>query len=425
MAAQRVDPIEAYRFAVNPFQVDVLDQLGFLRTFVAADGAHVTDADGRRYLDMCAEHGAATLGHRHPRVVEALTEAVRRGSPFIIPLGLSNQAGPLAERLCALAGEWLRRVYFCTGGSEAIDNAMKFAMAATGREGFVGFSGAFHGLTCGPLPLIGHEFWRRPLPHWSPAGRFTVPFGDVEQLEKTLASESVAAVIVEAVQGAGGARTWTPADLQRVARACAAHGALLIADEVLTGVGRTGRWFAFQHAGVEPDIVVVSKGLSGGMIPVAAVLMTRTVHESVYSSPARAFVHSSTFQGHLLGMVAGQAVLDVVTEEGLVERAEATGQQLRSRFEQVRAEGIGLGRVRGEGLLLGVEIEGIAGVHAPDGAAACVKALHERGVLVEVAAHDQSWLRLNPPLNLTDEAVEEFVDALRASLNQIAAARHA
>jgi ornithine--oxo-acid transaminase len=413
------DAIEAYRDAVNPYQVEVLDRLGLLRTFVDAAGEHITDSTGRRYLDLVAAHGAAILGHRHPKVVAALTETLHKGSPFVVPLGLPTRTGQLAQRLCDLAGGALRRVYFCTGGSEAIENAMKFAMAATGREAFVAFGNGFHGFTPGPLPLAGHDFWRLPLPHWAPAGRISVPFGDVEQLEKVLARGEVAAVLVEAVQGLGGARPWPADELRAVARICAEHGTLLVADEILTGIGRTGRWFAYQHAGVEPDVVVVSKGLTGAMVPVAAVLMTPAVHQGVYASPQRAFIHGSTFQGHLLGMVSGSAVLDVMTEENLVERAVTTGALLRGRLEQLQAEGVGLTGVRGRGMLLGAQVRGISEPGAPDGAIGAVMALHQRGVLVEAAAHDQSWLRLTPPLVMSEESVTYFVDALRDSLLHI------
>ena len=326
-------------------------------------------------------------------------------------------------RLCALAGGGLERAYFCTGGSEAVENAMKFAMAATGRQGFVAFGEGFHGFTPGPLPLAGHDYWRRPVPHWTPEGRHRVPFGDVAALEKVLAAEEVAAVLLEPVQGLGGARTWDPAALREVARVCRAHGTLLVCDEILTGIGRTGRWFGFQHSGVEPDLVTVSKGLSGGMVPVAAVLMTGDVHRAVYKSTASAYIHNSTFEGHLLGMTAGLAVLDVIERESLLDHVDEVGALLRSRVEELVAEDIGVRAVRGLGLLLAIRIEGLSAPDAPDGAAACVDLLIERGVLLESAAHAQDWLRLTPPLNLSRDAVEVFVAALRDSALALAARR--
>ncbi|MFE9427381.1 aspartate aminotransferase family protein [Kitasatospora sp. NPDC006697] len=391
--------------------------------FTEAAGDHVTGADGRRYLDLNAQNGGATLGHRHPRVVEALAGIVRSGSPFLVPLGVPSATGPLAARLCALAGGELARVYFCTGGSEAIDNAMKFAMAATGRQGFVAFGQAFHGFTSGPLPLVGHDYWRLPVQHYAPEGRYRVPFGDLEALAKVLAGGEVAAVLVEPVQGLGGARAWEPAALREVARLCAEHGTLLIADEVLTGIGRTGRWFAFQHAGIEPDLVVCSKGLSGGMVPVAAVLMTEAVHRAVYAGPHRAYIHNSTFEGHLLGMVAGLTVLDAIEQEGVLERAVRTGELLRSRLAELAGEGIGVREVRGLGMLLAVRIEGLSAPESPDGAAAMVDLMLRRGVLLEAAAHAQNWLRLTPPLTLAEESVEVFATALRESAAELALRR--
>jgi acetylornithine/succinyldiaminopimelate/putrescine aminotransferase len=425
MEIEASDPVQAYRQAVNPFRADVVAAKGWPALFADASGEYVTDTDGRRYLDLIAQNGGATTGHRHPRVVQALTAVIESGAPFITPLGLPAAAGPLAARLCDLAGAALERVYFCTGGSEAVENAMKFAMAATGRRGFAAFGEGFHGFTPGPLPLAGHDYWRLPLADsaWAPEGHQRVPFGDVEALERALAAEDVAAVFVEPVQGLGGARSWEPEALREVARVCAAHGTLLVADEILTGLGRTGNWFAFQEAGIEPDLVTVSKGLSGGMVPVAALLMTERVHRSVYASPNRAYIHNSTFEGHLLGMVAGLTVLDIIEEEGLLENVRRVGALLRSRIEDVIAEGIGVRAVRGRGLLLGVEIEGIAAPDRPDGAAACVDLLLAHGVILESAAHAQTWLRLTPPLTFTEESVDVFAQALRDSALKLTAQR--
>jgi acetylornithine/succinyldiaminopimelate/putrescine aminotransferase len=423
MEFKALDPVAAYRQAVNPFRHDVIRFKQWPELFSDAEGLHVTGQDGRRYLDFLAQNGGATLGHRHPRVVEALTGIIRSGSPFLVPLGVPSASGTLAVRLCRLAGAGLERVYFCTGGAEAVENAMKFAMAATGRQGFVAFGEGFHGFTPGTLPLAGHDYWRRPVPHWAPEGRHRVPFGDVDALEKALASDDVAAVFVEAVQGLGGARMWTAEALRDVAERCRAHGTLLVCDEILTGIGRTGRWFGFQHAGVEPDLVTVSKGLSGGIVPVAGVLMTERVHRSVYKSTASAYIHNSTFEGHLLGMTAGLAVLDVIEDEGLLERVERIVGLLRSRIEDMVSEGIGVSEVRGVGLLLAVRIEGLTEPEASDGASACVDLLIERGVLLESAAHAQNWLRLTPPLTLDEESVEVFVATLRDSALALAARR--
>jgi ornithine--oxo-acid transaminase len=410
----------AYAQAVNPLRYEIAAELEWPLGYASACGEHLTATDGRRFLDLVAEYGAATLGHRHPAVVAALSAALRGGPPFVVPIGLPGLAGELARRLCQLAGPPLERAYFCTGGAEAIESAMKFAMAATGRTGFASFTGAFHGLTPGALSLAGASYWRQPLPGWSPAGRHQVPFGDVAALERVLAAGGVAAVVVECVQGLGGVRGWPAADLRALARCCAAHGTLLIADEVLTGIGRTGRWFAFHHAGIQPDIAVVSKGLTGGAVPVAAVLMSRPVHESVYAALELANVHSSTFEGHLLGMTAGLAVLDVIEEQGLVGRAAALGARLRGELEKLRAQWPVLTGVRGHGLMIAFQVSGLAGDGGVDDAAACMELLMDRGVLVYPAAHDPSWLKLTPPLTLSEEAVATFLAALHDSLRELA-----
>lgn len=417
------DRIDTYRRAVNPFRLDVLEAVGWPLLYTDAEGDYVTAADGRRFLDLIAQNGAALLGHRNPRVVEALTAALREGGPFTVPIGLPGESGPLAARLCEVAGTTLARAYFCTGGSEANETAMKFAMAATGRHNFVGFDEGFHGFTLGPLPLAGHDYWRLPLPGWSPAGRVRVPFGDAEALEKALAGDDVAAVLVEPVQGLGGARDWDPEALRAVARSCAAHGTLLIADEVLSGIGRTGQWFGFQHAGLEPDLVVTSKGLSAGIVPIATVLMTEAVHRAVYASPTRAYIHNSTFEGHLLGTLAGLTVLDIIEQEGILDRVNRISGLLRTRLDELVAEDIGIRAVRGRGLLIGVQIEGIADPDNRDGAGACIPLLLQRGILIESSAHAPTWLRLTPPLTIAEESVEKFAQALRECALELASRR--
>lgn len=421
--AYNSDQVDAYRNAVNPYRWEIAELLEWPLIYSGASGEHLTAADGSRFLDLVAEYGAASLGHRHPRLVEALTDVIGGGGPFVVPIGLPGRAGELARRLCDVAGPWLERVYFCTSGAEAVESAMKFALAATGRRDFVSFDGAFHGLTPGALSLAGADYWRRPLPEWSPPGRHLVPFGDVAALAKVLANHEVAAVVVECIQGLGGVRPWDPAALRDVGQCCAAHGALLIADEVLTGIGRTGRWFAFQHSGIQPDVVVVSKGLTGGIVPVAGVLMTRAVHESVYASLELANVHSSTFEGHLLGMAAGITVMDVIEEESLIERAAVAGARLLAGLRELQAEDIGLTGVRGCGLLVAFNVEGLESPDDPDGAATCMELLMDRGILVYPAAHDPAWLKLTPPLTITDESILRFITALRESLLELKASR--
>jgi acetylornithine/succinyldiaminopimelate/putrescine aminotransferase len=189
---------------------------------------------------------------------------------------------------------------------------------------------------------------------------------------------------------------------------------------VLTGIGRTGRWFAYQHAGIDPDVVVTSKGLSGGIVPVAAVLMTERVHGSIYHSLETATAHSVTFEAHLLGMAAATAVLDVVESDGLLDRVAEVGERLRSAIADLRSSGSPLLGVRGRGLLLAFEVEGIDEPAMPDGAAVCMDLLMEHGVLVYPAAHAPTWLKLTPPLTLSDTAVDFFVAALRESLAELA-----
>jgi acetylornithine/succinyldiaminopimelate/putrescine aminotransferase len=250
-------------------------------------------------------------------------------------------------------------------------------------------------------------------------GRFQIPFEDVERVEDVLDRTPVAAVVVEPVQGIGGARPWAPDRLRALLECCRSHGTLVIVDEVLTGVGRTGDWFAFQHAGIEPDVVVTSKGLTGGIVPVAAVLMTERVHRSVYSSMERAMAHQVTFEAHLLGMSVATAVLDVVETGGLVDRAAAVGVRLRAVLDDMRSAGRGIIGVRGRGLLVAFQVAPTGDPSAAEDAALCMELLMERGVLVYPPAHAPGWLKLTPPLTMSDASVEAFRSALEDALKEL------
>ncbi len=413
--------LASWRANVHPARAALYDDLGWLTRFSDALGCHLVDESGRRYLDLMAGYGTAVLGHRHPEVVAALCEVLAKGAPFVTPIGVPARAGDLASRLVELAGGNLERAVFCTGGAEAVSVAMKFAVASTGRSEFMTFGGGFHGLIPGPIALTGPESWRDgvgPIP--GPVVH-RVPLGALDQVESVLRHHQVAAVVFEAVQGLGGARPWPDEALAALAELTRRHGALLIADEVLTGIGRTGKWFAYQHSGVSPDIVVTSKGLTGGAIPVAATLMTGRVHDSILGSPEVALKHSSTFEAHLLGMTSGCTVLDVIERDGLCERAQVIGARIAAALRSFAP--LGVPGVRGRGLLLAFKVSGLAHPDDPDAASYCADLLMDNGVLVGQAAHDPAWIKLTPALTIGDDDVGEFLEILEVCLSAVAAER--
>jgi acetylornithine/succinyldiaminopimelate/putrescine aminotransferase len=410
--------LRLYRETVNPARFELLRSAGGPLAFASAGGAWLEDHEGQRFLDMVAGYGAATLGHRHPEVTAALQCAISSGQPFNYPSSVPAAAGELAGKLCELAGRNLRKVYFGNSGAEGIEAALKFAMARTGRGKFLSFSEAFHGLTLGALSLVGAEHFKAPFSALGVEAE-RVEFGDLDRLEHCLKSEPVAGVVVELVQGMGGARCWQKEKLGELSALCRRHGAALILDEVLTGVGRTGKWFAFQHAGADfmPDIVVVSKGLTGGMVPVCAVMMTDEIYDAVFSGPGRAGVHASTFEGNLLAMVAGLTVIRVIEENNLLRRVSSLGETFRRSLIALKDGGTGITDVRVSGLLIGFRIDDeLFKAETLWGAAGCRHHLLKRGVITSLAAQAPTYINLTPAFTLTDADAELFFTRLGESL---------
>jgi acetylornithine aminotransferase len=367
---------------------------------VRGEGSHVWDVDGRRYLDLLAGIAVNALGHAHPAVVEAVSAQVATLG-HVSNLYAAEPPIRLAERLLALAGR-PGRVFFANSGAEANEAAFK-ATRRTGRTRVIVAEGGFHGRTMGALALTAQPAKAdpfRPLP----GDVAVVPYGDIEALAAAV-DDTTAAILLEPIQGEGGVVV-PPAGYLRAAQAAArAHGALLWLDEVQTGVGRTGAWFAHQAEGVEPDLVTLAKGLGGGL-PIGALLAFGDAAELL--GPGS---HGSTFGGNPVCCAAALAVLDTVESEGLVERAAVVGQQLAGAIGEVGHPLVA--GVRGRGLLLGI-------VLALPIAAGVEAALRERGVLVN--AVEPHVVRVAPPLVLTDDDVTEFLAVLPAALDAAAAA---
>jgi ornithine--oxo-acid transaminase len=410
--------IEKYRTAVNPARLEILQSSGSPLAFRSASGTWLEDSLGRRFLDFVCGYGAATLGHRHPAVIAALHEALSSSLPFNYPSSVSTLAGELGSKLCALAGRNLSKVYFGNSGTEGIEAALKFAMAHTGRSKFLSFSEAFHGLTLGSLSLIGAEQFRSPFPALGVNAR-QVAFEDIERVEHYLRAEPVAAVVVEPVQGMGGARPWKLENLKELSAICHRYGAMLILDEVLTGIGRTGKWFAFQHVdeSFKPDIVVVSKGLTGGVIPMCAVLMTDEVFNSVYSGIGRANIHASTFEGNLLAMMAGLIVIRIIEENHYLNRVLSLASSFKRQLIDLQKRKLGITDIRVSGLLMSFQVaDDLYQTELLWGAAACRYHLLRRGILTNLAAQAPTYINLTPPFTLSDSDMKLFFSQLNEVL---------
>jgi acetylornithine/succinyldiaminopimelate/putrescine aminotransferase len=339
---------------INPKMMKVLRLLGFDEPFAEAQGCYLRGRDGRRFLDFHSGEGATSLGYNHPDVVHVLTAIMGMGLPNMIQLNCNVLAGLLAERLLARAPRHLTKVYFTNSGAEAVESAIKFARCTTGRNRVLYCRQSFHGLTLGALSVCGDDEFKEgfgaPLPHTT-----RIEFNDLDRLAAELKKGDVAAFITEPLQG----REVRPAARDYLAgagRLCRDHGALFILDEIQTGLGRTGTFFALEQYGAEPDLLLVAKALSGGLVPVGAVLMRDRIFAATYSSLERCYVHHSTYGYNTLAMAAGLATLDVIERQGLVDNAKAMGTRIRDGLEALKQRHEMLADVRGMGLMFAIEI---------------------------------------------------------------------
>lgn len=406
--------------------VDVLHILGFDAEYVSAEGSYLYDGAGRAYLDFHTGEGFASLGHNHPGVREVLQAALAANLVSGVQLHYSALAGLLAEELSRRLPGPLDAVFFTSSGSEAVDSAMKFARAATRRPRLISCLNGFHGVTYGPLSLVGDGFFKEGFEPLLP-GCQSVPFGDLARLEAELRKRDVAAVIVEPIQGRE--VTPPPADYLPAAQAlCRHYGTLFVVDEIQTGLGRTGKWFALEHWGLEPDVVLVGKALSGGYMPVAAMVTTRSIFDGAVGELERCYVHQSTFGRNRLSMAAGLATLRVIERDDLVERAARMGTVLLDGLSELACRYEMVGAVRGRGLMLGIEL------CAPSSRLArmnwrliqrasqglfpqlIVIPLHRDHGVITMAAGKNDVIKLLPPLTLTEQEAGQFLDALDSVL---------
>jgi ornithine--oxo-acid transaminase len=412
-----------YRDNVNPQWVRLLDLLNMNVRYERCQGVELFAEDGTHYLDFLSGYCVHNTGHNHPYIIEALKQELDRSGPAMLQSHVPELAGELAQRLCALAGGGLTKAFFCSSGSEGVEAAIKFARATTKRAGLLYCEGAFHGLTCGALSMMDNPFWSEgfgPLL----ADTRAIPFDDTSALEEQLETRKYAAFFVEPVQSEGGIRVPSNSYLRSAQELCKRYGTLLVLDEVQTGMFRTGPFLAAHHFDVQPDIVVLAKALSGGLVPVGALLMTEEISEAVYSSLQRAIVHTSTFSENALAMRAGLATLDVLEEERLGSRATELGNLLRDRLSEVLAPYEMFAGTRGLGLLSGIEFrapkrfglrmsfEAFRAIHpAMFGQMLVMRLFRNEKILTQMCGNSFMVLKTAPPLVASEEQIQVFVDA--------------
>lgn len=422
---------ELHREHINPQFARVLKTIGFDRVYVKAQGPYLWDAQGNKYLDFMGGWAVLSMGRNHPAIKQALIDYLNQDYPSIVAFDAPLLSGLLAAQLKKRTGGRLDYVFFTNSGTEGIEAAIKFAKCATGRSGIIYTKKAFHGLSTGSLSINGDESFREGFGPLLPDCRM-IAFDDLPALEHALAGRDMAAFIVEPIQGKG-VNIPSPNYLRDAAALCRKYGTLFVVDEVQTGIGRTGRFLAIDYEGdVDPDIVVLSKALSGGYVPVGAVLTRKRIWECVFSSMDRAIVHSSTFQQGGLAMAAGLASLQVLDEENLMDNANRMGKLLidgvnamKDRFELIK-------EVRGRGLLIGIEFgrpkslglrTGWSLIHKMHAdlfpQAVVIPLMDDHRIITQVAGHGIDVVKLTPPLTITPEDVNWFLRAFEDVMRKL------
>jgi ornithine--oxo-acid transaminase len=410
---------------LNEQMVRVLRSIGFDRGYRRGAAQYLYDRDGERYLDLLSGWGVFAIGRNHPAVRDVLKKVLDSDFPNLVQMDVSVFAGVFAERLLRYV-PYLDKVFFANSGTETVEASLKFARAATGRPGIVYCGHAFHGLTCGSLSANGDDIFRSGFGPLLPQC-IEVPFDDLDALERALAARDIAAFIVEPIQGKG---VVIPRDdyLRNALALCRKYGTLLIADEIQTGVGRTGRFLAVEHWGIEPDMVLLAKSLSGGHVPVGALLTRKWIFDKVFDRMDRAVVHGSTFAKNDLAMAAGLATLDVIESERLIENSARLGARLLSAFERMAQRHELVKTARGKGLMLGIEFGAPRSLklkaswsllESANSGLFCqlivIPLLKDHKVLTQVAGHGIHTIKLLPPLIISDadcEWIERSFDAV-------------
>lgn len=417
---------------VNPANVRALKTIGFDRCYVRAEGPYLWDINGDKYLDLLSGYGVFGLGRNHPDVRRVLIDFLNAGYPSLVKLEAPLLAGLLAAELKKRMPNQLDMVFFTNSGAEGIETALKYARCATGRPTVIHCEKSFHGLTYGALSINGDDNFREGFEPFLPHCRI-VPFNNLAALETQLQQGDVAAFVVEPVQGKG-VNLAAPGYLLEAQRLCRKYGALFVADEVQSGMGRTGKFLAIEHDGPEmdPDIVILAKTLSGGFVPVGAVLCKKWIHEKVFSSMQRSVVHSSTFSQGSFAMAAGLAALDVLDRHQLIANAARMGdfignglRELQSRFEllkDVRWRGLMIGIELGPPKSLGLKVAWTM-CHTMDKSlfpqAAIIPLLDKHHIITQVAGHGVDVIKLLPPLVITEADAQWFLTAFEDVLAQM------
>jgi ornithine--oxo-acid transaminase len=417
---------------LNEQLVRVLKTIGFDVGFTRGEGQYLFDRKDQRYLDLLSGFGVFAVGRNHPVLRDALKSVLDSDLPNLVQMDVSTLAGILAERLLAYT-PYLDKVFFANSGTECVEAAIKFARGATGRPGILYMGHSYHGLTYGSLSLTDDKNFRGGFEPLLP-GCTAVPFNDLAALEKALANRQAAAFVFEPIQGKG---VNIPDDgfLPQAAALCRQYGTLFVADEIQTGMGRTGKFLAVEHWNVEPDMVLLSKSLSGGHIPVGAVLTRKAIFDKIFDRMDRAVVHGSTFSKNDMAMAAGIATLEIIKQEKLIENAAVRGARIQQAFSAMVERYELVKEVRGKGLMIGIEFGPPksfalkASWNVLETASAglfcqliTIPLFKDHKVLTQVSGHASHTIKILPTLTITDadcQWIEDSFDAVIAGAHKV------
>ncbi len=403
------ETIDKYEKYINPAQAKLFRFMGLGSVEGTAEGWTITDTNGQEFIDCLGGYGMFAVGHRNPKVVAAVEEALHT-MPMCGKVLFNRQMADLAELIAEITPGDLQYSFFVNSGTEAVEGCLKMARLVTKRKKFVATEGAFHGKTFGSLTATGRDMYRDP---FKPLldGFVHVPYGDVAALEAAIDDET-AAFIVEPIQGEGGIIVPPEGYLKAARELCDKHGALLIADEVQTGMGRTGKWFGVDYEGVTPDLMALAKALGGGIVPIGAIVGNPRAWQGLIEAP---FLHTSTFGGNQLACAAGIATIKAMKEDHIIERGAEAGAHFKAGLEAIAKDYPSvISEVRGRGMMLGLELtkEGAGGM--------LMSLMIMKHILIAYTLNNPKVIRIEPPLVMPIEVIDKVLVELREAVAQTA-----
>jgi acetylornithine/succinyldiaminopimelate/putrescine aminotransferase len=412
---------------VNRALVKVLRTIGFDKVYTRAEGAYLYDRDGKDYLDGLGGYGAVNIGRNHPVIKKTLKDLIDRDMPNMVQMDCALLSGILAEALVKRSPPHLNAAFLCNSGTEAVEGAIKFARCATGRDRLLYCSKAFHGLSTGSLALNGSDAFRQGFGTLLESK--AIDLDDFDALEKELSTRQYAAFVIEPIQGKTVKYPHDPKFWPRAQELCRKNGTLLVCDEIQSGLGRTGRFYSFEHWSLEPDIVTLAKSLSGGLVPCGAILLRREIHDKTFSTMHRCVVHSTTFGRNNLAMAAALATLHVMDEEKAVENSERMGNALMDGLKTLIPKHEFIKEVRGKGLMVAIEFAEPKSLKlraawkifqaAEKGLFAqmvVIPLLRDHRILTQVTGHQMDVIKITPPLIIGQKEVDRIVAAMDKTL---------